>query len=161
MIKGQKDYVTQKQGLILTYQGFFDLKKLYNSSKDWFIKNNYFLTEKEYKEKPTQYGSEFNIMLDAERKIDDYTSFNINVHFLILNVKKSEEKFKGKMHANISAYVLLDRKNKWQTNSIKSFLFFFYNNLLIKHKIVNVYEDRLYSELLDFINNLKKYVNLK
>jgi hypothetical protein len=161
MIKEQKDYVTPKQGLIFTYRGIFDLKKLYSSSKDWFRANHYLLTEKEYKEKAADLGSEFNIILEGERDIDPYSKFVIAPQILILNAKKIKDKYHGKLKMNIAAYVLLDRKNKWQTNPVKAFLFFFYNNFIIKSKIQNIYEDKLYNELLDFITNFKKYVNVK
>ncbi len=160
MIKGQKDYVTPKQGLILRYNGVFDLKKIYNSSKKWFNDNKYALTEKEYKEKPTSVGSEFNMVLESERDIDDYAKFFISLHIFIIDAKKADEKYNGKIKINISAYVLLDRANKWQTNSIKTFLFFVYNNFFIKDKIQNVYEDKIYSELMNIISNIKKYIKV-
>lgn len=161
MIKGQKDYVTPSQGLILKYRGEFDLKKLYSSVKEWFSKKNYDLSEKEYKEKPGDLGKEFNIIFNCERKIDEYSSFNIDLHFFILNAKKTNGKYSGKINIYVSAYVLLDRKDKWQSNSIKTFLFFVYNNFFIKDKIQNVYEDKLYSEILDLISIIKKHVNVK
>ncbi len=161
MIKEQKDYVTPKQGLILKYNGVFDLKKLYNSSKQWFNANKYDLSEKEYKEKSGSLGSEFNIILEAERDIDDYAKFVISAHMFLLRIKKINGKYNGNIKINVSAYVLLDRKNKFQSNQFKAFLFFLYNNIIIKDKIENVHEDRLYSEVLDFINNLKKYINIK
>ena len=161
MIKGQKDYVTPKQGLILKYEGIFDLKKLYNSIKDWFQDNNYDISEKEYKEKPGDAGKEFRIIFEAERDIDVYTRFVITSDIFMLNVKKINNKYSGKLKINVSGYVLLDRENKWQSNSIKTFLFFVYNNILIKNKIENVYEDKLYSEIMNYINNLKNYINIK
>jgi len=161
MIKGQKDYVTSKQGLILRYNGIFDLKKIYNSSKQWFNDNKYDLTEKEYKEKPTSVGSEFNLILEAERDIDDYAKFFISLQIFVFDAKKADGKYNGKIKINIPAYVLLDRGDQWQTSSLKSFLFFIYNNLFIKNKIQNVYEDKLYSDLMNLINNIKKYINVK
>lgn len=161
MITRQKDYVTPKQGLIVKYQGEFDLKKLYGSLKDWFKRNGYALTEKEYKEKPGVTGTEFNLILNGERKIDDYSSFNIDLQMLILNARLVGQRYNGKSKTNVSGYILLDRKNKWQGNPLGAFLFFVYNNVIIKNKIENLYEDKLYSEILDLINNLKEYINVR
>lgn len=161
MIKGQEDYVTPKQGFVLKYKGTFDLKKLYNSSKQWFIEKNYILSEKEYKEKPRQMGTEFRLILEGERDIDDYVKFVISSTMFLLNTKKVNGKHHGNMNINVIAYLVLDRKKRWQSNSIKSFLFFIYNNLIIKNKIVNVYEDKLYNELINYINNMKKYIDIK
>jgi hypothetical protein len=160
MITGQKDYVTPKMGLVIKYNGEFDLKNMYNSAKEFLIKNKYILNEKEYKEKSSSIGKEFNLVLDAERKIDDYVSFNINLHFLIIKAEKKEGKYNGNIQIRLSAYVLLDRKNKFQISSFKSFLFFFYNNFIIKNKIENVYEDKLFSEVSELSNMLKKYLKM-
>ena len=161
MIKGQKDYVTPKQGLILKYKGKFDFKNLYNTSKEWFKKNNYIFTEKEYKEKYSSIGTEFRIVFDGERKIDDYSSFHISFQIYTSNAVKTDGKYSGNLHMTVLAYILLDRKNKWQYSPLKSFLFFFYNNIIIFNKIKNVYEDKLLEELAELVNNIKKYSNLK
>ena len=161
MIKGQKDYVTPKQGLVLKYNGRFDFKNLYNSSKEWFKKNNYIFTEREYKQKEVATGTEFRIIFESERKIDDYASFNINVLLIIPSAVKMSDKYSGNIHVNVTAYILLDRKNRWQSSSLKSFLFFFYNNLIIFNKIKNVYEDKLYAEVLELNDIIKKYSNLR
>src|SRR3989344_2908211 len=84
MIKGQKDSVTPKQGFILKYKGTCDIKKLYKSSKDWFAKNNYKFSEKEFKEKWGPTGTEFKIHLEGERYVDEYLSFNIKIVFFII-----------------------------------------------------------------------------
>lgn len=161
MIKGQQDYVTPKQGMVLKYKGVFDFKNLYNASKKWFKDKNYIFSEKEYKEKPRVMGSEFRIIFQGERDIDDYVKFVVSSVMFFLNIKKANGKYNGDVNINVVAYLVLDRKNKWQSNSFKSFLFFFYNNFILKNKIVNVYEDKLYSEMVNYINNLKKYVNIK
>ena len=160
MIKGQKDSVTPKQGFILKYKGTCDIKKLYKSSKDWFAKNNYKFSEKEFKEKWGPTGTEFKIHLEGERYVDEYLSFNIKIVFFIIDAKKINEKYKANVHVTADAHLLLDRKNKWQGNSIKSFLFFIYNNFIIKNKIENVYEDKLYAELMELINNIKQHIKL-
>ena len=161
MITGQKDYVTPKQGMVLKYKGNFDFKKFYTSTKEWLKKNKYILTEKEYKEKWGATGTEFRIQLEGERKIDDQKSFNIWMLIFITNAKKNNEKYSGSFHLNITAYIDLDRKNKWQSNSIKKFLLFVYNNYIIKNELNNVYEDKIYAELMDLINSMKKHVDIK
>ena len=94
-------------------------------------------------------------------KIDDYSSFHISFQIYTSNAVKTDGKYSGNLHMTVSAYILLDRKNKWQYSPLKSFLFFFYNNIIIFNKIKNVYEDKLYAEVMELVNNIKKYSNLK
>lgn len=161
MIIDQKDYVTPKNGLVLRYKGTFDFKKLYNSSKEWFDKLNYDFNEKEYNEKPTAAGTEFKLVFEAKRDINEFISFQISPTLHFFDVKKSDGKNYGKIKIKIPAYILLDKENKWQSNPFKKFLFFFYCNFTIRKEIENVYEDKLYSEVLDFINTLKKFIRVR
>jgi len=160
MIKGQEDYVTPKIGFLLKYKGEVDVKKMHNSIKSWFANNKYDMAEKEYKEKSGAAGKEFNLIVSGERKIDDYVSFNINVHTLIISAKKTENKYNGNTQVRISSYVKLDRQTKMQSNPLKLFLFFFYNNFIIKDKIQNVYEDKLFSEVSELMSLIKSYLKM-
>jgi len=158
---GKEEYVTPKPGIIITYNGSFNLDKLYKDTKKWFKSHEYLFTEKEYKEKTQAHGNEIKIDFIAERKIDDYMKFNILANFLILNVKKlSEDTYIGNLHLNIIGYIDLDYNNKWQNNPIKKFLFFIYNNLIIKNKLENLYDVKLYNEVLDFESLIKKNLEM-
>ncbi len=157
----KEDYVTPKSGIILRYNGTFNLDKLYKDSKKWFYNFNYDFSEKLYKEKQKAGGDEIEIDFESERKLDDYTKFNIKTHIFILDVKKlSKDTYIGNFKANIVAYIELDYLNKLQFNPLKKFLFFIYNNIIIKNKIEGVYEDKLYDEVLKFENVVKENLGL-
>ena len=158
---GKEDYVTPKPGTIITYNGTFNLDKLYKEAKRWFRDNNYLFSEKEYKEKVWAHGNELKLDFIAERKIDDYTKFWIKANFLMLNVKKlSKDVYVGSFHLNIIGHIEFDYNNKWQYNPIKKFFFFIYNNLIIKHKIESVFELKLYNEVLQFEDLIKRNLGM-
>ncbi len=158
---GKDDYLTSKKGIIFRYNGTFDLDKMYKDTKSWFDDFNYDFDEKEYKEKRQAHGDEIKIDLLAERKVDDYAKFHINVNFLILNVKKLDKKnYIGDVKVNVVSYVELDYNNNWQYGKLKKYLFFIYNNILIKNKIENVYEEKLFTELASFENVIKQHLGL-
>ncbi len=158
---GKTDYVTPKSGTIITYNGTFDLDKLYKDSKLWFKKFSYEFDERLYKEKDLPEGNEVEIRFEAARRVDEYVKFHINAHFHLLYVKKlSKDVHMGNFKVNIAAFVELDYKNKLQYNPIKKFLFFIYNNFIIKYKILNEYENKLYEEFLKFEDLIKENLGL-
>ena len=158
---GKEDYVTPKPGILTTYNGSFDLDNLYKEIKKWFKNNNYKLYEKEYKEKRRAHGDELIIDILSERKIDDYIKFHINVKFLMIHLKKlSKESYIGNVHCNLKGYIEFDYNKKWQINKLKEFLMFIYNNFIIKGKIQNVYEDKLYDEVLKVEDLIKRNLGM-
>ena len=157
----KEDYVTSKAGIVIKYNGSFDLDKLYKDIKAWFDNNSYDFDEKEYKEKRQAHGDEILIEFICERKIDDYIRFNLRIKFLMLNVKKlSKGHYIGNFRANIAAFIEFDYNNEWQYNPIKKILFFIYNNFIIKNKIESVYEDKLYNDVLSFEKLIKEHLEM-
>ena len=157
----KEDYVTSKAGILLRYNGSFNLDKLYKKAKNWFNDFSYFFSEKQYKEKTKPEGNEIEIDFVGERKINDYIKFIIEVKLFITEVRKlSKDTYVGNFKANIVSKLDLDYDNKFQYNPFKKFLFFVYTNLIIKNKIEGVYEDKLYSEVLNFEDVLKEHLGL-
>ncbi len=160
MISG-KDLVTPKLGILIKYNGSFNLDKLYKDAKAWFNKYKYDFTEKEYKEKQHPISGELQFEFNGERKVDDYAKFNITIKVLIIGLKKLDKNtYIGNFRVNLIAHIDLDYSEKWQYNPFKKFLFFIYNNYLIKNKIQNVYEDKLYEEVLDYETLIKTELGL-
>ena len=158
---GKEDYVTPKPGIIITYSGSFDLDRLYKEIKKWFKNYKYFSNEKEHKEKKQAHGDELIFDFIAERKIDDYMKFRINLRFLMINVKKlNKDSYIGDVHGNLIGFIELDYNNKFQYNPIKKFFFFIYNNLIIKNKLENHYEVKLYNEVIALEDLIKKHLGL-
>lgn len=158
---GREDYVTPKPGIVIKYNGTFNLDKLYKEAKNWFDDFNYRFTEKEYKEKQKAHGNEISMEFLSERNLDGYTKFRININFLMLSVKKlSKDTYTGNVRINIISYLEFDYKARWQYNPFKKFLFFVYNNLVIKNKIQSVYGPKLYNEVLKFEDLIKNNLGM-
>src|SRR3989344_3844735 len=157
----KEDYITSKAGIILRYNGSFNLDKLYKKPKNWFKDFNYFFSEKQYKEKTKAEGNEIEIDFIGERKINDYIKFIIEVKIFITEVRKlSKDTYIGNFKGNIIAKIDLDYDNKFQYNPFKKFLFFIYTNLIIKNKIDDVYEGKLYNEALKFEDLVRENLGL-
>lgn len=159
MIK-KEDYVTPKPGLLITHKGKFDLDNLYKEGRSWFKARKYDFNEKDQIEIVKPEGNELRVRWLAERKIDDYVKFHIQTRFFMLELKKTGELYNAKLKINIAAYVELDYRGNWGRNLIGHFLFYVYNNFIIKKKIENVYEVKLYNETSEYINLLKKILEI-
>lgn len=158
----EKELITLAKGNLIRYRGDFDLDRLYKECKKWFKSKNYIFTEKEHTDKTRPQGDELNIKFMARREIDDYAEFNIETYFFILEVNKKDNKISNAhVKINIEAFVKLDYKGLWQKSPFKKFLFFIYNNYIIKKKILNEYEGKLENELTEYSNLIKSYLNLE
>ncbi|MBL7147780.1 MAG: hypothetical protein ISS82_03065 [Nanoarchaeota archaeon] len=157
---GQKEGITPAKGLLIRYKGEFNLDEMYKKCKDWFKSKKYIFTEKEHTQKDKPQGTELNIKFVAEREIDDYVRFDIETYFFILEISKKGNVANANVKINIEGWVVLDYKNKWQGNPFSKFLFFIYNNYILKKKIIEVYENKLYLEILNYSKLIKSYLGL-
>jgi len=160
MIKGQRSGLTPAKGILIRYKGDFDLDEMYSKCKDWFKSKKYIFTEKEHTQKDKPQGQELNVKFYGYREIDDYMRFDIDTYFFILGINKKGKISHADVKINIQAAVILDYKNVWQKTAFHKFLFYLYNNYIIKKKIQTVYEEKLFLEMLDYSKMIKKYLGL-
>ena len=156
------DSITPGSGIRLRKTGNFDLNALYKDMRTWFNEKDYTFFEKENKKKDNEAGQFVSLKWEASRNIDDYAQFKIRVQFFIENLEPVKENGKKIHHGSLEikfwADVILDYLDKWEQKPFGQFLFRLYNNMIIKSKIQNVYEDKLDSELKELINIAKSYL---
>jgi len=146
------------KGIVIRYKGIIDIDSLYKDVKSWFKKNDYDYFEKENTEKNKPQGNTLIIKMRAERKVDDYVRFDIGVDFdEILRVKKVNKGYSGDARIIIRAEMIFDYYNNWKTIP---FLFYIYNNLIIKKKIYTFYFPKIYNEMMDLNSLIKKDLGL-
>ena len=159
MIK-KEDYVTPKPGILITHRGKFDLDNLYKEGRLWFKARKYDFNEKDHVEFAKPGGNELRLRWFAERKVDDYVKFHIRTRFFMLELNKVKELYSAKLKINVVAYLELDYRGNWSRNLIGHFLFYVYNNFIIKKKIEKVYEVKIYKEMLEYTDLLKKILKI-
>lgn len=145
-------------GIRIKQVGIFDFDGLYKGMKEWFSEHEYIFHEKEHTEKDLPQGREILMKWAAERDIDDYARFKIDVHFMIEKFTRLNGKAKAELKITYFAYMDLDYKNSWQRNALYKFLFFVYNNYIIKGKILTNYEIKLKKDVNDLRNIVKGYI---
>lgn len=152
--------ITPGVGLVIKYNGIFDFDKLYKGMHDWFMSYKYDFHEKENTKKSKDLGSFIEINWIAERNIDEYVKFLINVHIIIDNFNRVEKLDTGNMIIELSASLVLDYNNKWSIKPFHKFLFNIYNKYIIKEKINRYYIGKLYGEITDLQNTGKSILEL-
>ena len=158
MSVGKEMKIHPSKGIVIRYKGIIDIDSLYKDVKSWFKKNDYDYFEKENTEKNKPQGNTLIIKMRADRKVDDYVRFDIGVDFdEILRVKKVNKGYSGDARIIIRAEMIFDYYNNWKTIP---FLFYIYNNLIIKKKIYTFYFPKIYNEMMDLNSLIKKDLGL-
>lgn len=119
--------------------------------------NTYFM-KKSIQKKTCLKASEVLMKWIAEREIDDYTKFKIEIHFFIERMMKINDKYRGELRITYFAQVELDYKNNWQKSPFTKFLFFIYNNYIMKTKILVNYEPKLKRDVESVREILKEHL---
>ena len=150
--------VHPSNGMVIRYNGEFNFDSLYKSVKSWFGSYRYDYYEKEMTEKNKPQGNSVLIKISAEREVDDYAKFVIEIDFNeVLRIKKTEKGNLGELRAIIRAKFILDYKNNWKNFP---FLLYLYNNVILKKKVNKFYFPKLYDEMMDLNSMVKRNLGL-
>jgi len=148
-------------------KGVFNLKATYFHAHRWLEDQKYDVIESKYDERAHPSGKEYRIIWKADKEIDTYTSFNLEIIFNIRNIKDVEvsaggEKSvmqKGEFNMRTTAWLLTDYEGKWDKKPFFRFMKGFYEKYLYRDSI-----DRLKTEMWDegwnYVNEVKAYLHL-
>jgi len=151
----------------ITYDGVFDLKELYKHLYEWLTWRKYDVSEKKYKEKIKPTGKDMEIEWQANKDIDEYSSFQVEMKALLIGVADVEvqkenikvKMQKGEINVKVSAHLITDRMETWTAKPQLAFLQKFYERYLYKSTM-----DRMKGEVWkvgwDFYNEVKAFLNL-
>ena len=146
------------KGIIIRYKGVFNIDSLYKNIKSWFGSHDYDYYEKDMTEKNKPQGNTLQMKFTAEREVDDYVKFEIGVEFNeILRVKKLDKGHSGDARIIVRAKMILDHQNNWKNIP---FLFYLYNNIILKKKILNYYWPKIYDEMMELTSLIKSELGL-
>jgi hypothetical protein len=159
MAIGKTVGVHPSKGLVIRYKGILDIDDLYKSVKGWFGDYGYDYYEKENTEKKISSGDAIKIKMKAEREVDDYVMFEMQVDFVeIINVKKVKKGgYYGEARIIIRSIIHLDSNNNWKNIP---FLFYLYNNIILKKKIWGHYWVNAYDEMMELNSLIKSKLGL-
>jgi hypothetical protein len=151
-----REKIHPRNGIIINFDGTFDLDSLYIKIKGWFDDYRYDYYEKENTEKNFPEGNFIILKLNGEREIDDYVRFIIEVDMTVFRLNKLEKGHNGELKIILRGFYVLDYKNNWKS---LPFLFYIYKKIILKKKIDDFYEPKIYEELMNLTSEIKS--NLK
>lgn len=148
-------------------QGIYDLEKLYSALKTEIKKMGYSFREKGITDKTDPGAREHKIEWSAERDVDSYVRFIIDIEFWIwrgVNVIVEEDGKRRKMQKGDFALRIKSKfKKNWnksfEDSGFQEFLRQVYERHLVKQRLMN-YEEKLWNETYRLIDLIRETLEL-
>ena len=151
----------------IQYDGFYDLGELYKHAHDWLEWRKFDIEEKKYKEKLKGDKKDLEIQWSVTRDYDEYSKIELEVKWILIamaevEVEKDGKKSKmnkGEINIFVSAYLILDKDDKWEATPFWKFLKHFYERYLYKSTI-DVLKGEVWKTGWNFYNEIKSFLQL-
>jgi hypothetical protein len=148
--------------------GYWNFKKVYDFSFEWFKDEKYDIYEEKYDERLGEKGKEVIIKWKCEKKISDYFRNVIELKWHILNMEKveierdgeKEKTNKGEIKITITADLERDYEENWEKKASWKFLRGIYDKYIMR-TTMDQYEERLGEKAASFFSQLKSYLQLE
>ena len=157
------DYVIP--ALRIEQKAIFNFADLYRLLKSWFDLHRYDFYEKEYIDEMKESGKKSDsIKWEAERKVDDYTRFHIEIRFKLNDVEDVQLKdriaCRGVCNMKFESFLEKDYEDRWEANFFIKFLRSLYDHFILRGKFQR-YSEELKEETYDVFGQAKSFLNLR
>jgi hypothetical protein len=147
-------------------ESVFNMGELYKALFSWFNNYGYDFAEEEYNERDSGRNKDIKIFWVAEKKVDTYIKWYMDLNFLIVGLEGVEidrnglkmKTNKGSIEFKITAAIIKDYDNKW-SKGFTAFLRKLYDKV-IAYQRYNRMEDELKRETNKLIDEIKAFLNL-
>jgi len=147
--------------------GVYDLEKLYHALKEELKSTGYSFREKDVTDKTDPGAREHKIIWTAERNVDAYVKFLIDIEFWIwrgVNVIVEEDGRRRKMQKGdftirIKSKFKKNWNNSFGSSGFQEFLRQVYEKYAIKQRLIN-YESKLWNETYRLIDLIREILEL-
>lgn len=147
-------------------ESILNLTELYKALFNWFANYGYDFAETEYNEKDTGKNKDLKIYWIAEKKMDLYIKWSIDLSMLILGLESVEIDRNGlKLKTNkcsaeikITASMIKDYDDKWSRGFMALFRRM-YDQVIARQRYSKM-EDELIRETNKLIDEIKAFLNL-
>lgn len=153
-------------GAKLKQDSVFNMGELYKSLFAWFNNYGYDFAEEEYNEKDSGRNKDVKFYWTAEKKIDAYIKWRIELSVLIVGMESVEidrnglklKTNKGSIEFKITSSVLKDYDNKW-SKGFSTFLRKIYDKIVAYQRYSRM-EGELINETNKLMDEIKAFLNL-
>jgi len=151
----------------ITFEGIFDLKETYKHAYQWLQLRKFDVAEKKYKEKVKDSGKDLEIEWTATKDYDEYTKIELKIKWetialddveVVVNNKKKKMN-KGELTVTVTANLVKDWQDKWETSPFLQFMKGFYEKYLY-NKTIDYLKKEVWKTGWGFVNETKAFLNL-
>ena len=155
------DYVVHP--IRIYHDDVLDTTEVYRLLQEWLTLRDYTLYEKEYLV-DARTGHNLYIFWRAEKKIDDYTQFVIEIRIRGSNIDeatvKNKKYIKGTFNIAFESFLELDYEARWEQKPILKIWRGIYDRLFIKDKM-DRYSEELKNDTYNVYDETKAFLSLK
>ncbi|MBI4016882.1 MAG: hypothetical protein HY363_04270 [Candidatus Aenigmarchaeota archaeon] len=149
---------------IVKHKGLMDFPKLIETARSWLVDEGYTVDEVKHKVKKDSAGSEYEIELAAERKINEYVKYYFKLTIRAWGVRsievtkegKKTKTFDGRVHLEVSPQYELDWQGRFGGSKFLQGLQDFYHKYIIYRDINDQWEDDLLLKGMQLVRTLKE-----
>ncbi|MBI2668888.1 hypothetical protein HYX14_03530 [Candidatus Woesearchaeota archaeon] len=152
-----------------SYEGLFNAAELYNLISSFFYERGWDWYEKLNEEQVTAEGRQIRIVLEPWKNISDYYKIQAKIKLTMSDVKEVDVEHEGQklrlnhgvIHIIFDAYVISDRKSKWQDKPFWWFLsvvgdkYFFREHYQKAERFIKSDVEQLYDKIKTYLNVFK------
>lgn len=147
----------------ISKKGVFDLNNVIKEIKEFLNNIKYDVDEKQNISKEKSNGIETIIEIVAEREIDDFFMYKLNIEFLVIKLSKvivnNKKMDKGELEVRMVPKLVLDQKNKFH-GWLGDVSFKIYRDYIIKDKINKVHAAKIYLDGMAVFDLIKHNLDL-
>ena len=141
----------------LTQDSVFETKDFYKLLTKWFELNDFNFYEKEYLDTDETIGKRIEIYWTAEKGVNSYVKWVIDISLFILGLNKVEiekggvktKTDKSTLTIQITAYMAKDYDGEWSNTAAKKSMRMIYDRFIIRKRL-----ERLEGELKNQVDGL-------
>ena len=157
--------ITQER---VKFVGIFDLGDLYRLLYDIIKSMGYIIIESKYTHKTIPTGDRVELEWNCYKKVDDYSQFHLFVRTVIGELQKVQvkvddvtaTKHKGDAEIEITANIITDYENRWETNTLSKFLKGIYDIYFYKSTF-DTWVTKITSEMHTVENEMKAFFRME
>ena len=156
------DYVIP--ALKIEQEAVFNFADLYKLMKSWFDFHRYDFYEREHVDISQEEAKSDFLKWEAERKVDDYVKFHIEMRIKLINVKEVHLKesmgVQGGINIKFESFLEKDYEDNWEKNFFIKFVRGLYDHFLLRDRFAR-YGNELKDETYDIFNQVKAFLRLR
>ncbi|MBS3081061.1 hypothetical protein J4221_06315 [Candidatus Pacearchaeota archaeon] len=145
--------------------GIFSFKDFYEFLYDYLMDENYDIFEDKYVEKLKGESKNLEIKWTATKEVSDYFRFELNLYWIVLDLKKVKVKKNGEeivmdsgiIEVKFDAFIVKDYEHRWESHPFWKFLRGAYDRYIIKSR-ADDYEINLFKEVTEIIAQAKSFL---